>query len=170
MKWLGAVLIVLCATWIGFERARRLAERPRQLRQLKVALQSLEAEMLYGHTPLAKASDHIASQLSPPISGLFSRFAENLRAKELSAHDAWALSIQGTWSDTALGESEREVLSQFGATLGTTDRHQQQKQLLLTQTHLEREEDEAKELQKRYEQMAKTLGVLAGLLIVILLI
>ncbi len=59
---------------------------------------------------------------------------------------------------------------QFGETLGQHDRESQQKHIRLCITHLEREEEEAKALQPQYEKMIKSLGVLAGLLIVILLL
>jgi len=67
MKMIGAGLILFATTWVGFEYAKKLRERPQQLRQLKVALQSLEAEMMYGLTPLATASERIALQMSKPI-------------------------------------------------------------------------------------------------------
>ncbi len=51
IKLIGAVLIIVATSWAGFEAARHLTERPRQLRQLKVALQSLEAEGVLDMTP-----------------------------------------------------------------------------------------------------------------------
>ena len=53
---MGAILIVFATTWTGFEVAKQLTERSRQLRDLKTALQSLEAEIMYGHTPLHEAA------------------------------------------------------------------------------------------------------------------
>ena len=70
---------------------------------------------------------------------------------------------------TAFQQTEYEILQQFGETLGQHDRESQQKHIRLCITHLEREE-EAKALQLQYEKMIKSLGVLAGLLIVILLL
>ncbi|WP_100404763.1 stage III sporulation protein SpoIIIAB [Bacillus solitudinis] len=169
MKLLGAIFILLTTTILGFGFAKRLSERPRQLRQLKVALQSLEAEILYGLTPLAEASQNLAKQMPDPISSFFSEFAFRLLNKEESAYEAWENSLQETWSETALLQNEREVMSQFGATLGQQDREQQQKQIKLTLSHLEREEGEARDQQTRYEKMIKSLGFLTGLLIIILM-
>ncbi|WP_255301159.1 stage III sporulation protein SpoIIIAB [Bacillus sp. Marseille-P3800] len=169
MRWLGALLIIGCTTIYGFYQARLLQERPRHIRQLRSALQSLEAEMLYGQTPLAKASQNIAEQLKGPVAALFATFSRSLAEKKATAKDAWETAIHDTWKDLSLQEKEKEVLLQFGATLGTMDRVHQQKQLKLTQTHLERDEEEAKSIQARYEKMYKALGVLAGLLIVILM-
>ncbi len=169
MKIIGAILIIVATTWVGFEFARRLTERPRQLRQLKVALQSLESEIMYGLTPLAEASDHIAKQLPKPISYFFTYFSERLKQGESSVHKAWEDSLKETWHLTALCNGELEVMSQFGATLGQHDREHQQKQIRLTLNHLEREEGDAIESQNRYEKMLKSLGFLTGLLIVILM-
>ncbi|TWI55960.1 stage III sporulation protein SpoIIIAB [Halalkalibacter nanhaiisediminis] len=170
MKLIGAVIIILATTWVGFEWAKRLSERPRQLRQLKVAIQSLEAEMMYGLTPLAEASNHISKQLPKPISFLFAQFSDRLLNKQETAYEAWEESIREVWQHTSLLDSEREVMMQFGSTLGQHDREQQQKQIKLTLAHLEREEQEAKDRQNRYERMIKSLGFLTGLLIVILML
>nr|MDH3164098.1 hypothetical protein [Bacillus licheniformis] len=58
--------------------AKPFRERPKQIRQLLAALQSLEAEIMYGHTPLRQASKQIAHQLTEPVASLFQTFAEQL--------------------------------------------------------------------------------------------
>ena len=67
IKIIGAVFIVAATTWIGFEFANKLRERPRQLWLMRSALQSLEAEIMYGHTPLAEAAERLAKQLPKPL-------------------------------------------------------------------------------------------------------
>lgn len=170
MKWFGALLILLATTWSGFEAARQLSERPRQLRQLKTALQALEAEIMYGHTPLVEAALRLARQLPFPFSRFFERFAEKLQTEETNVHEAWEDSLRAIWRATALKQGEFEAMKQFGETLGQYDRFAQQKQIALTLVHLDREEQEALEKKARYEKMAKSLGFLVGLLLVILLI
>lgn len=170
MKWLGASFIMIAMTLLGFVSAKRFRDRPRQLRQLKVALQSLEAEIVYGLTPLSEACDHIARQIAEPIATLFGQFSKELQAGEQTANCAWEKALDACWEDAALKSSEKEVLLQFGATLGQHDRQHQQKHIRLAIAHLEREEVEAKDEQSRYEKMLKSLGLLAGLLLVILFI
>ncbi|GMB07676.1 stage III sporulation protein AB [Thermolongibacillus altinsuensis] len=169
MKWIGALFILLATTWSGFEAARFLSQRPRQLRQLKIALQSLEAEIMYGHTPLSDASLHLSRQLSCPLSWLFETFAKKLQTGTISAKQAWEESLTEIWKMTALKTGEFEIMKQFGETLGQYDQQTQQKQIRLTLAHLEREESEALENQRRYEKMVKSLGFLTGLLIILLL-
>lgn len=169
MKLLGAIFIMIATTWSGFEAAKKLSERPRQLRQLKVALQSLEAEIMYGHTPLSEACLSLSRQLQKPLAWFFDRFAKRLYQGETVVNKAWVESLDETWKFTAFGHGEYEVLRQFGETLGQHDREHQQKHIRLALSHLEREESDAREKQERYEKMVKSLGFLSGLLIVILL-
>lgn len=169
MKLLGAIFILIAATWTGFEAARHLSERPRQLRQLKAALQALEAEIMYGHVPLHDAAMHLSKQIPKPLSWFFEGFSKKLVTGDTSVKQAWEDSLQEIWKFTALKQGEYEILIQFGETLGQHDRSAQQKHIILALTHLEREESDARERQSRYERMVKSLGFLTGLLLVILL-
>ncbi|MEM1506478.1 stage III sporulation protein SpoAB, partial [Domibacillus sp. 8LH] len=71
MQWIGALLFVITSTWVGFEWSSRLSNRPKQIRQLKNALQILEAEILYSQLPLNEAFLVIAKQTPQPISKFF---------------------------------------------------------------------------------------------------
>ncbi|MGE8204481.1 stage III sporulation protein SpoIIIAB [Heyndrickxia sp. NPDC080065] len=170
VRIIGAIFVILSTTLAGFEFSRHLSERPKQLRMFRTALQSLEAEIMYGHTPLHEAARKLSTQLPKPISIFFERFSSRLTSTETTVKVAWKESLQEIWKMTALKKSEYEILLQFGETLGKHDRATEQKQIILTLTHLEREEEEARDKQQRYEKMVKSLGFLSGLLIVILLL
>ncbi|MFN2745382.1 MULTISPECIES: stage III sporulation protein SpoIIIAB [Bacillus] len=169
LKLLGAALILAAATWTGFEMAKPFRERPKQIRQLLAALQSLEAEIMYGHTPLRTASHHIAEQMQEPVASIFATFSEKLEEGSVSAGAAWEESLQKVWPQTALKKKELDILRQFGETLGRHDLISQQKHIKLALTHLETEEAEANLAQAKNEKMVKSLGFLSGLLLILLL-
>jgi stage III sporulation protein AB len=166
---IGAIAILSATTLTGFEFARRVRERPRRLRELKVTLQALEAEIMYGSTPLNEACQHIGKPLKEPLSSFFLNISDLLNQGELSVKEAWEKELLVLAKETSFKSGEIEVLRQFGSTLGRHDKEHQQKQIQLTLAHLNREEKEARDIQERYEKMCKSLGVLMGLLIVILL-
>ncbi|WP_040208142.1 stage III sporulation protein SpoIIIAB [Neobacillus jeddahensis] len=168
-KLIGAIIIIVATTWTGFEAARSFSERPKQLRALRSALQSLEAEIMYSHTPLHEAARRLAAQLSKPLSTFFEAFAKKLTDTETTVKDAWETSLKDVWKSTALKQGEFEIMKQFGETLGRHDRISQQKHIMLTLAHLEREEADAIDRQAKYEKMVKSLGFLSGLLLIILL-
>ncbi len=170
MKFLGAVLILVTSTSIGFLFSKRYRDRPRQLRQLKSALQTLEAEIMYGLTPIQEAAVHLKEQLPKPINGFFSRLVDEMALRDgRSFNQIWVDVLEAFWPTTALKQAEKEIWKQFGQTLGQSDRTNQQKHIQLALSHLEREENEARVAQSQYEKMAKSLGVLGGILLVILL-
>jgi stage III sporulation protein AB len=169
IKIIGAICIIIATSWIGFEASKALTERTRQIRILKSALQSLEAEIMYGHTPLHEASRRIAKLVGSPVKDLFECFAMNLIKGDTTASNAWVEALEHIWKRTAFKTTELEILKQFGETLGKHDLVQQQKQIRLALTHLEREEEEARDKQTSYGKMFRNLGILTGLFIIILL-
>lgn len=170
IKLIGAILIISATSWGGFEYAKRLSDRPKQLRLFRDSLQTLEAEIMYGHTPLEEAARRIAVQMPKPISIHYQTFAEKLLDPGSTAKSAWQSSIEEIWHHTALQKTEMEILLQFGGNLGKHDRETEQKQIMLALAHIQREEENALDKQKSYEKMAKSLGVLSGVLFIILLL
>lgn len=169
IKILGAVLIIMATSLIGFEVSKKLIARPKHIRDLRSALQILEAEIMYGHSPLKEAVLTLAKQIPAPISILFTDFASRLGSANQSVSSAWKESLEVVRKQSELQQKEIDILLQFGETLGKHDRESQQKQIQLALVHLEREEADAADKQLKYDKMARSLGFFAGLLIAILL-
>ncbi|WP_077326913.1 stage III sporulation protein SpoIIIAB [Virgibacillus siamensis] len=170
MKWIGALIFIAATTWAGFQISKRLNERPKQIRQMKSALQILEAEILYSQLSLKDAFQTIARQVPGPVGNFFDQSGASLEGKNPDLHSDWNYCLNELLYVSSLGGNEGEILKQFGQTLGQHDFDQQQKYIQLTIKHLDRELEEARENQHRYSKMAKSLGLLCGLFIVILLI
>jgi stage III sporulation protein AB len=170
MKWIGALLFISATTWLGFEWSNKLTRRPKHIRQLINALQVLEAEILYSQLPLHDAFSSIARQIPEPCASFFQIVADRLVEKYSYFESVWEESVIAYIESSSLGANEKEILMQFGRTLGQHDFYQQQKHIQLTIKHLERELQDARDEQDRYGKMAKNLGFLTGLFIVLLLI
>lgn len=170
IKIIGACFIILASSWIGFEIARSYRERPQQIRQLRSALSLLETEIGYGVRPLAAACKQIALRTQGFVSTLFARCEENLnRMDGASTYQCFKQAIDHEWKNTAMKEPEKRILLDLSATLGISDRENQLHHLAMAKTNLEIEEKKARDEQMQYEKMFKTIGVLAGTLIVLLI-
>ncbi|KKB42949.1 stage III sporulation protein SpoIIIAB [Bacillus thermotolerans] len=169
MKWLGILLILTASFWIGMEQSRKLSDRTKQIRLLRTALQSLEAEIVHGFTPLHESARKLSERLPQPLSELFASFSELLMSTEWDAKEAWKASLNQVWPRTALTQNEWNILIDFGETVGKYDRLTEQKQIAIAMSHLEHQEEEAREKQRRYGHMIRSLSWLGGLLIVLLL-
>ena len=170
IKIMGAILILAITTWGGFEFSKSYSDRTRQLRHFRNSLQALEAEIMYGHVPLSEAAARLSKQMPKPVARFWGDFSAQLGEQDATVKTAWEKSLKASGPFLALRKAELEILAQFGETLGRHDRFQQQKQIILAMTHLEREEEEAVQSQMKYEKMVKSLGFLSGLLIIILLL
>ncbi|MDQ0158597.1 stage III sporulation protein SpoIIIAB [Alkalibacillus sp. S2W] len=170
MKWVGAILILLTCTWVGIDFANQYKKRPQQIRDLLQALQIMEAEIVYAQKPIETICRYISKQLSFPIGSLFQRLVNELNETEISLDDCWENVIEEEWHFTALKSKEKQIMLQFGQSLGRHNIEQQRKQIQLARVHLQYELDEALEEEKRFSSMYRVLGVLSGLLFVLILI
>ncbi|MFD1955864.1 stage III sporulation protein SpoIIIAB [Paenibacillus thailandensis] len=171
IKLIGALLILAAGGLIGFYQAGRYAARPHELRQLCNALQRLETEIGYGHTPLPTALRRTAEAAIPPVSELFGAAADGLAREDgPTFRECWEAAVRDRWERTAMGPAEQAVLLRLGTALGISDREDQIKHLKLALVQLKAEEETARDEQARYEKMWKSLGLLSAALVVILMI
>ena len=170
IKLLGALLIIAAGTAFGFAQSRRLRERPLQIRRLLIMLQQLETEIAYGVVPLPEALAKLGRQTAEPLGGWLQETAARLGGDEPSTvRDVWERTVAAYWPGTAMKEAEKETIVRLGHSLGATDRADQLKHLRLAAAQLTGFEAEAADERRRYETMWKSLGLLGGALIVVML-
>ncbi|WP_067728091.1 stage III sporulation protein SpoIIIAB [Oceanobacillus damuensis] len=170
MKWIGALLLIGTATLIGFEWSNRLTKRPKHIRQLKSALQILEAEIVYSQAPLNEAFLSISRKIPDPLKTFFAVLGSEMKKEQVDFFGLWEAKVNELLKNSTLIDTEKEILKQFGRTLGQHDIYQQQKQINLAIVHLDRELEDAIENNHKYGKLAKSLGILSGIFIVLLLI
>ncbi|MCC3379731.1 stage III sporulation protein SpoIIIAB [Paenibacillus farraposensis] len=170
LKLLGAALILLAATLAGWQRARQFAMRPRQIRELILALQRLTTEVSYGVSPLPDAFAKTGEPLREPLRTLFMQASRRMHPSfGLTAKESLHQAIEDSWGRSAMQQAEKEAMRQLAYSLGTSDREDQIKHIALTIQQLSHEEAQAQADQVRYERMSRSLGLLIGALIVILI-
>ena len=170
MKFIGALLFITTSSWIGFDLSKQLSRRTIQIRQLIQSIQLLETEMSYSQLTLQHIFQIISKKTDPPISLFYKKLAEDMEGIVTDFITVWDEAITYLQQSSDLKQRELEVLKQFGRNLGQHTFTEQQKHIVLTIHHLQHELKEANERRQQYEKMTKSLGVLIGILIVLLLI
>lgn len=166
---LGAIIVFAAGTMFGFHMSSQYANRPRHIRQLYQLLQHLETEIAYGVTPLAEALDTISNRIAQPLSALCARAAKELNKDTVTTEQAWKAAVEAEWANTAMRNTEKDIVLHLGSTLGMSDRQDQIKHLQLTMSQLKHEEEIAHEEQRRYAKMWRSLGMLGSALVVIIM-
>ncbi|CAM2809793.1 stage III sporulation protein SpoIIIAB [Paenibacillus sediminis] len=170
LKFIGAALILLAGTSAGMLKAQQFAGRPKQIRDLILALKRLGTEISYGFTPLPDALNRISKQMKEPLHTLFLQASQLMNhPSQMTAQDCIHEAIRSNWHNTAMKSAERDVLYQLGYNLGVSDRQDQMNYISLAIQQLQSEEVSARDDQARYEKMCKSLGLLSGALVVILI-
>ncbi|PWI58795.1 hypothetical protein BM613_01505 [Sulfoacidibacillus thermotolerans] len=156
----------------GRQFSLRFRARPKELRQLAAMLRSLRADISYQRLPLREAFLHASrqGQAGSALSDLFRIAAETLEHPGSTAYDAWQVALQTQSTRLHLSAEDRQVLANLGHTIGVTGVVEQTAQIDATLALLVDREKDAMEERARYERMYQTLGILAGVLIVVMLI
>lgn len=156
---------------IGFRVAARYRDRSRQIRSLTQGLRLLRADIEYSMTPLPYALEKIARQTEGPLRPVFEELAEQVRTGTVSVAEAFEVAAHRCRTNPALAlqSSELEVLTEFGGTLGQSDRRHEVQNLDAALIRLEGLEQLAEESQRKNERLWQYLGVLGGLLVVVML-
>ncbi len=170
VKLIAAGMVVFATSMAGFTIARGYAERPRQLRALQSVLQGLATEIGYGATPLPEAFLRLSQSSPPPVDALFRKAAAVLSCAGTTADEAWGAGLAEFRANSALLQSDLEILEQLGGLIGLSDRTDQERHLLLAVQQLAREETRAEQSRQSNERMWRYLGVLSGILLVIVLV
>lgn len=169
LKLLGAILIVFAGLMLGRLQARKLSDRPGQIRRFVRLLGQLETEISYGFTPLPDALHKLGEQSVEPFGRLLSEIADCLNKEDRPVLEVWKQTVEQHWHRMAMRAGEKEVIVGLGSTLGTTDREDQIKHLRLAAKQLESMEADAAEERRKYEKMWRSLGLLGGALIAVIM-
>ena len=104
------------------------------------------------------------------VSFLFHDIKEYLiNNKDKSLFESFKYNLEKSKSDLYLQSDDIEILLSLGRVLGTSDTLDQQKHFKTTIMNLERSQDDAKENKDKNAKMYRSLGVLFGSAVVIIL-
>ena len=158
LKLLGSLLILTASILYGWKVNEEQKEHVEQLIAMKEMFLMLQGEISYARTPLREAFLQMASQGKEPFSDFLKRAAEGLEKHEGSIGEFWG------------GLVEQGLLKRAGENFGYLDVKMQLKNLELymeqAEVFLKRAQKELKDRQK----VARTLSLMCGLFLVILLI
>lgn len=166
----GTLLIILFLSSIllGKKLAGKYTNRTKELKEIKNAINILQTKIRYTHEPLPEIFKQIEEKVDEPITYIFKIAREHMKTK--TANISWEQALQEYKSKTNLKIEDIKVLQGLGKLLGQTDIEGQISQIELTLNFLEEQIQNSTQEQQKNEKMYKSLGVITGLALVIILI
>lgn len=160
------LFIFLASTGVGILLSRKYANRVKELQEFKSMLNILKTKIRFTYEPLGEIFKEIANNFSNNVSNILKQVSKNMQIN--SAENAWKLAIQT--ENTSILKEDKEVLLTLGKLLGKTDLEGQVSQIEQTSEFLEGQIVKAERERDKNEKLYKTLGMVIGASLVILLI
>ncbi len=142
------------------------------MRRLATLLYSLQTEISYARIPLQEALQHVTMQADKQsrLATFFGDIAQLLSLPGMTGQTAWNEALAQYALYSPLTKEDLEILAALGRTVGLTGIDEQIGHVKASIELLMARELEALEERNRYERVFKTVGILTGTLIVVLLI
>lgn len=153
--------------WIDEDQRKRIQE----IGRLMYLFELLKAEIDYQLTPLKEACMQIGQRDGGSIGQIFLDFAEQLEAKEcVDLSEMWEQALNRVKCKLHLKSGDYELISAFGGACGYLDKNMQKRNLEMVLEKLEHERKLSEEKYERCSKLNKSLGVIIGAAVVIVLI
>ncbi len=160
------------STGIGMYFGSGIQDRLEKLRMLKQQFLMIRGDISYGNTSLPEVMEAMGEKEDTAEFGEFYReVSKRLRAREgVPFREIWEAAVWRNLNKTTLRRQDLELLSSVGAQFGYLDREMQLKTIDFFLARLE--EEIMPEAQKAGEKMrlCKTLGLLAGAALVVVML
>lgn len=158
--------IFLSCSLIGILISKRYSNRVNELMEFKKALNMFKTKIRYTYEPIPEIFREISESIDSNISNVFKKAAEKMDV--CAAGDAWNLALK--IEDLNIDEEDKNALNNLSKLLGITDLEGQVSQIEMTSDFLDRQIRKAESLREKSEKMYRTLGMIMGMAIVIILI
>jgi len=166
----GAVALIIGCTAMGFYFAAKEGLRVRDLQEFKKALMILSSEIEHMRAPLPVACANIAKRTTKQVSTLFLEFSKLLEASEgETAYQLWMQALEGQKPYVHLAEEDWEIMESFGKTLGYLDKNMQQNAIAYAVEYIDEKTAGLLAQADKNKRMYRSLGVIGGLLLAIVL-
>lgn len=170
-KIAGSLMVIVSCAFLGLVLSNDCKRRPQQLRELQSLLQMFENQITYLSDVIPEAFERISRVGSSETRIFFSETVEILKKEgAISASQAWEQAVRQNIKKTSLNLEDEEIIAAFGRMLGSSDLEGQVKNIRLTLGQLKLQEEKAEESRRNNEKMYRSLGILGGIAVVIVLL
>lgn len=154
------------AVYVGNAKATKYIDRVKELISIKSALNILENKIKFTQATLEEIFKQIAnSALEKNIMNIFEALVTN---QETNIHKIWEKVIDTC--ETNLNSEDKKILMDMGNILGATDIEGQVGNIRITSSFIDKQIQKAEEEKQKNVKLFRTLGIVSGLTIVIILI
>lgn len=159
-------MIIVVSSIIGILFSKRYADREKEIKEMKNALNMFSTKIKFTYEPIPNVFMEIANKIEGNVGTIFDRAAN--RMKEISAGEAWNQALEE--SKNNFNKEDIAIIKNLNRLLGQTDLDGQLSEIEVVNDFLTTQLEKASEERRKNEKMYRTLGLVTGLTIAIILI
>lgn len=171
VKMIGIVLVLVSAYAIGSLFAGQIKEREKWLKDIKTALFLLMGELEYHKQPLPEALELVGGRHGGRMERFFRETAEELGKKEgICMKEIWQQKAEVVLKESPLSREQKEEFAELGLYLMEADRAARKNAM---EFYLDRLEEDIVILRENGADKAylyRTMGMLGGMFLLILVL
>lgn len=169
IKFLGLILIAATSSFIGFYLANNLNKRVIFLEKNLLLIDKIQTFIRYNHTP----TNQIINELYNDENLKYLVYIEKCNKTLNKTNDfpkAWKNSIEQSKSELNIDVKDINILKSIGDVLGSVDVEGQLNDFKLKENLIKQNLKEAVSIKNNYSKMYRSLGILCGVGIAIILV
>lgn len=166
LKMIIYSLIFLTCSYIGILKSQKYVQRVKELKGFKTGLNIFKTKIKFTYEPIPEIFKQISEKVDSEIGDVFKLAIKQM--KNTTANEAWSTAINV--STLNIEEEDKNVLKGLGNLLGQTDIKGQINQIELTDNFLDEQISKAEMQKEKNERLYRSLGMIIGIAIVIVLI
>lgn len=166
IKILLFFFIFISSTYIGILLSRRYVNRVIELKEFKNVLNILKTKIRFTYEPLGEIFFEISNNFSNNVSNVLKTASSNMKYK--NAGKSWTDAVES--ANINILQEDKNVLIMLSKMLGKTDIDGQVSQIEQTSNFLDIQIENAEKEKSKNEKLYKTLGMIIGAGLIILLI
>jgi len=167
LKIIIYIVLFTCCYLIGALIAKKYANRVSELKDFRNALNMFKTKIKFTYEPIPDIFKQICNSLDNSVGNVFKKASENMKYK--TAEYAWVKAIEEQ-ENLNLTKEDIDVLKNLGKLLGKVDIEGQTRDIELVESFLDTQIDKSEKEKATNEKLYKTLGIVCGFVLVIILI
>ena len=171
IKLIGSLFLLGSASAIGYLKAEELNLRVKRLLELKRMIGFLQGELRFHKVSLSEAFEQVSARVERPFDVFLKELSEKLEKKDQRPlMELWQEAVDKLLESEGLQKEDKHLLELLGKGLGYLDLRMQTENLQMALMQTEEAVIAAKEVQKVKGRLYQTMGMSAGVFLVLLIV
>ena len=165
IKLVILALILLICTQIGILKAKMYDNRVIALKKFKNSLEMLKSKIEFTYEPIKDIFEEISKIIFSDKENVFSSTVELMNKN--GVNESWCMAVE---NDSNFNLEDKSTIKMFGKLLGRTDKAGQINEINVTSKLVDRLIEKAESEKAKNYKLFKTLGVVVGIGICIIIV